>query len=252
MKLKTLTHSTYIEESIEILKLASKMDNIKELREYAIKNIFKQNSEYGRKTKCYTVISRYLQVDKNKIKKTPLIMAFEIFNDLKILKEILFYHYINQENVVKYSVINEIYPQLINNNKLLNKEKLNNFIKANLECSDNTLKNTCSSVPKALADFGFLNIATKNYELKYYMPTIESFAYALYHTYLIEMNFLNPPYEHIINSDIPKIYFMKLESIEHKLELLRNKGLISLEKIANKKQYALNYNNMDDALNALR
>ena len=106
MKFKSLTNSTYVDEGMEALRLAKEYQDKKRLRENFDINKFSKST----RNKCWNQLNkRYLTTadDLNR----PLIELID-YEDIKLNKELMFYHYLQEEIIVKKTLTEFIYPKL--------------------------------------------------------------------------------------------------------------------------------------------
>lgn len=173
-----------------------------------------------------------------------------IWGDQPAMRQILFFHYVQSEPVLKEILRRCIYPGFVNKvcrwNELTLIRSLNGM---GITASEQS--RSLRIIERALAEMRFLTVAGTDKVLEYQRPAVEAVAYAFYAEYgdgFAEgrrFSLLNPPLEQIMeHAAFPAYFLMDPRSVPMMMEACRIKNYISLEARGGLCQYALIYQDL--------
>jgi hypothetical protein len=172
------------------------------------------------------------------------------WGDQLAMRQILFFHYLQQEPLMKEILHRCIYPQFDHKVYRWNEPALKRFLAvAGLTESEQT--RSIKIIEKALTEMRLLTGQGQAKVLEYQRPTIEAVAYAFYAEYgdgFTEgrrFSLMNPPVEQIMeHAAFPSYFLMDPRAVPMMLEACRIKNYISLEARGGLCQYALIYQDL--------
>ena len=245
---KSITNSTYVDEGMEALRLAKEYQDKKSLRENFEINKFSKST----RNKCWNQINkRYLTTADGDFNR--LLIELIDYEDIKLNKELMFYHYLQEELIFKTTLIDFIYPKLrINNEYVVKSNDVLFFISDYLDYAESTMKKTARSIVKALVDFEIAEVEDNEVKVKNYKPSLLSFIYAFYSEYAegIEnaknFNILNPSVEHIKEkAEFYKLFMMNSFMLEDYLQKAWKEDYLGYEPRGGLNQYVLKHKTID-------
>ncbi|MFW5987990.1 MAG: hypothetical protein ACOCQA_00965 [bacterium] len=255
MNFKSITKSTYISEGLDALREAKKVKSFNKLKNSVTIN---QNSDYSRRT-CWSQINkRYIETNKDKITNYSLVKLVD-FEDMKLNRELMYFHYLNSEPLAKFTVLNLIYPRLLSEEEYqLKRDDVIFFIKDYISFSDATVKKTARSIVKAMIDFGMAVQKVNRVFVKWYRPSLTAFLYGIYSEYSSgfakaqNYNILNPSIEHIREkSEFYKLFLIKPAVLNTYLKISWEKGYLNYEPRGGLNQYVLKQESLSNFVNQL-
>ncbi|MFW6027101.1 MAG: BrxA family protein, partial [Candidatus Woesearchaeota archaeon] len=174
MKFKSITNSTYVDEGMEALRFAKEYKNKKDLKENFEVNKFSKSA----RNNCWTQINKRYLSRKDGSLNEPLIKLID-YEDYKVNKELMFYHYVQREPIFKKTLLDFIYPRLKTNDKfIVESDNVLFFISDYLDYADSTIKKTARSIVKALVDFEIAEVEGNEVKVKNYRPELLSVVFA--------------------------------------------------------------------------
>lgn len=249
MEFKSITNSTYVDEGMEALRLAKKFQDKKSLKENFEINKFSKSA----RNNCWNQINkRYLTSAVGDLNMT-LIKLID-FEDFKLNKELMFYHYLQEELIFKKTLVDFIYPKLrVDNEYAVESKDVLFFISDYLDYADSTMKKTARSIVKALVDFEIAEVDGNDVKVKTYRPGLLSVVYAFYSEYAAgfevakNFNILNPSVEHIKEkAEFYKLFLMHPEMVEDYLQRVWKEDYLGYEPRGGLNQYVLKYKSLNE------
>jgi len=249
LKFKSITNSTYVDEGMEALRLAKEFKDKKNLR----KNLEINKSSKSARNNCWNQINkRYLTNPDGGLNKA-LIKLID-FKDVKLNKELMFYHYLQEELIFKKTLIEFIYPKLrVDNEYVVKSEDVLFFIGDYLDYAPSTMKKTARSIVKTLIDFEIAEVDDNEVKVKTYRPGLLSVIYAVYSEYAAgfekanNFKILNPSIEHIKEkSEFYRLFLMQPYMIENYLQKGWKEGYLGYEPRGGLNQYVLKYKSIGE------
>jgi len=249
LKFKSITNSTYVDEAIEALRLAKEFQDKKSLKENFEINKFSKSA----RNNCWNQINkRYLTNPDGGLNKA-LIKLID-FEDVKLNKELMFYHYLQEELIFKKTLLEFIYPKLrVDNEYVVKSEDILFFIGDYLDYALSTMKKTARSIVKALVDFEIAEVEGNEVKVKSYRPGLLSVVYAFYSEYAVGVeaakNFkiLNPSVEHIKEkAEFYKLFLMQPAMVDDYLKRAWKEDYLGYEPRGGLNQYVLKYKSIDE------
>ena len=138
MKFKSITNSTYVDEGMEALRLARKFQDKKSLKENFEINKFSKSA----RNNCWNQINKRYLTNANGNLNRDLIKLIDS-EDIKLNKELMFYHYFQEELIFKKTLLDFIYPKLkIDNEYVVKSKDVLFFIYDYLDYAQSTMKKT--------------------------------------------------------------------------------------------------------------
>jgi len=246
---KSITNSTYVDEGMEALRLAKQYKNKNELRENLDIN---KNSKSARNNCWNQIKKRYLTNGDGDLNR-DLIKLID-YKNYKVNKELMFYHYLQEELIFKKTMLDFIYPKLkVDDEYVVSSRDVLFFISDYLDYAQSTMQKTARSIVKALVDFEIAEVEANEVKVKTYRPQLLSVVYALYSEYskgfkeAKNFNILNPSVEHIKEkAELYKLFLMQPAMIEDYLQRAWKKGYLGYEPRGGLNQYVLKYKSLID------
>lgn len=172
------------------------------------------------------------------------------WGDQPAMRQILFFHYLQQEPLLKEILHRFIYPQFDHKVYHWNESTIRRFLEmAGLTESEQS--RSLRNIEKALMEMKFLTVQEQTKVMEYQRPTVEAVAYAFYAEYgdgFAEgrrFSLMNPPLEQIVeHAAFPTYYLIDPRAVPMMLEACRLKNYISLEARGGLCQYALIYQDL--------
>jgi len=236
--------STYIPLFINLLHSIKDLTFEEEVDD-RIESLLTQNARNTRMAIRRDFKRRYLTFNEGRLVKTPLLALISHTNDLALIRELLYYHYIRTERIGAEVVIDVLYPRLPNAEYEM-REVMSYLAKKMPEMVEHTWYTTSSHLKTALKDFGLLKRVNNKWVAQPYSPKLESFVYALHHELTVVQNYLNPRVAYLLEeAEFPRLFLMPHESIRDYIQRARRAGLISYEVCAGDEQVALIHKSLD-------
>ena len=249
MEFKSITNSTYINEGMEALRLAKEFKDKKSLKENFEINKFSKSA----RNNCWNQINkRYLTNFDDNLNRA-LIKLID-FDGIKLNKELMFYHYLQEELIFKKTLVNFIYPKLrVDDEYVVKSSDILFFISDYLDYAQSTMKKTARSIVKALVDFEVAEVEDNEVKVKTYQPQLLTVVYALYSEYAAgfeeakNFNILNPSVEHIKEkAEFYKLFLMNPAMIEDYFQKAWKEGYLGYEPRGGLNQYVLKYKSIGE------
>jgi hypothetical protein len=252
LEFKSITNSTYVDEGMEALILAKEFQNKKDLKENFEINKFSKSA----RDNCWTQIKKRYLSRKDGSLNEPLIKLID-YEDYKVNKELMFYHYVQREPIFKKTLLNFIYPRLKTSDEFIVKSNdILFFISDYLDYADSTMKKTARSIVKALVDFEIAEVEGNEVKVKNYRPGLLTVVFAFYSEYATgfeeakNFNILNPSIEHIKEkAEFYKLFMIKPAVIEDYLQRAWKEGYLGYEPRGGLNQYVLKFKNISNLIN---
>lgn len=254
MEFNSITNSTYVDEGMEALRLA---------KEFKDKKSLKENFEINKPSKsarnnCWNQINKRYLTDSGGELNRALIKLID-FEDVKLNKELMFYHYLQEELIFKKTLLEFIYPKLrVDNEYLVKSDDVLFFIGDYLDYAPSTMKKTARSIVKVLIDFEIAEVDGNEVKVKTYRPGLLSVVYAFYSEYAAgvetakNFNILNPSIEHIKDkSEFHKLFLMQPAMVDDYLQRAWKKDYLGYEPRGGLNQYVFKYKSIDELIRRL-
>lgn len=236
--------STYIPLSIRLLRSIKDLSTKEEVDD-RIEGLLTQNSKKTRRAIRCDFKRRYLIFNEGQLVKTPLLKIVSHTDNLALIKELLYYHYVLAERIGAEVVIDVLYPKLPNA-EYKRGEVMNYLAKKMPEMAERTWYTTYSRLQTSLKDFGLLKKIDDGWFAHTYSPELESFVYALHYEFTVVQNYLNPMVSYLLQkAEFPRLFLMSPASIRNYIQRARRVGLISYEACAGDEQVALIHKSLD-------
>lgn len=230
--------STYIPLFIRLLRSIKDLST-REAVDNRIEGILTQNSKKTRMAIRSDFRRRYLVFSKGQLVKTPLLKIVSHTDNLALIKELLYYHYILAERIGGEVVMDVLYPKLPDA-EYVRGEVMTFLAKKMPEMAQHTWYTTYSGLQTALKDFGLLKKTDHGWFALPYSPELESFVYALYFEFTIAQQYLNPMVSYLVNeAEFPRLFLMSPTSVRNYVQRARRAGFLSYEACAGDEQVAL-------------
>ena len=249
MKFKSITNSTYVDEGMEALRLAKEFKDKKNLR----KNLEINKPSKSARNNCWNQINKRYLTNPDGGLNRALIKLID-FEDVKLNKELMFYHYLQEELIFKKTLLEFIYPKLrLDNEYVVKSEGVLFFISDYLDYASSTMKKTARSIVKALVDFEIAEVEGNEVKVKRYRPGLLSVIFAFYSEYAAgfeaakNFNILNPSVEHIKEkAEFYKLFLMQPAMVDDYLQRAWKEDYLGYEPKGGLNQYVLKYKSIDD------
>ena len=236
--------STYIPLFINLLQSVKDLTSEEEVDD-RIEGLLSQNARNTRRAIKRDFKRRYLIFNEGRLVKTPLLEVVARVDDLALIKELLYYHYIRAERIGAEVVMDILYPRLPNA-EYKRDEVMSYLAKKMPEMAERTWHNVYSFLRTALKDFGLLKNADNKWFARPYSPELGSFVYALYYEFTVGQNYLNPKMPYLSEeAEFPRLFLMSYGSVRDYVQRARRAGLISYEECAGDEQVALIHKSLD-------
>ena len=243
-KYRGIYRSTYIPLFINILRSVKDLTSEEEVDD-KIERLLSQNAKNTRSAIKRDFKRRYLIFSEGKLVKTPLLEIVSCIDDLALIRELLYYHYIRAERIGAEVVMDVLYPRLPNA-EYERKEVMSYLARKMPEMAERTWYDVYSFLRTALKDFGLLKRVKDRWFAQPYLPKLESFVYALYYEFTVDQNYLNPRMSYLLGeAEFPRLFLMSHESVRDYVQRARRAGLISYEACAGDEQVALIHKSLD-------
>lgn len=237
-KYRGIYRSTYIPLFIKLLHSIKDLTFEEEVDD-RIESLLTQNAKNTRMAIRRDFKRRYLTFNEGLLVKTPLLAFVSHTNDLALIRELLYYHYIRAERIGAEVVMDVLYPKLPNAEYEM-EEVMSYLAKKMPEMVERTWHNVYSFLKTALKDFGLLKRVNNKYVAHPYSPKLESFVYALHHELTVDQDYLNPRVSYLLEeAEFPRLFLMSHASVRDYIQRARRAGLISYEVCAGDEQVAL-------------
>ena len=236
--------STYIPLFIRLLRSIKDLNTEEEVND-RIESMLTQNSKKTRMAIRSDFKRRYLIFNEGQLVRTPLLEIISHTDNLALIRELLYYHYVLTERVGAEVVMDVLYPKLPGAE--YKREEVMNFLAKKMpEMAERTWYTTYSSLQAALKDFGLLKKIDNGWFAHPYSPELESFVYALHYEFTVVQNYLNPMVSYLLKkAEFPRLFLMSPTSIRNYIQRARRTGLISYEACAGDEQVALIHKSLD-------
>jgi len=236
--------STYIPLFIKLLQSVKDLSSEEEV-DNRIEGLLSQNARNTRRAIKRDFKRRYLIFSEGRLVKIPLFEIVSRVDDLALIKELLYYHYIRAERIGADVVMDVLYPRLPNA-EYERKEVMSYLAKKMPEMAERTWYNVYAFLKTALKDFGLLQRVDDRWFAQHYLPKLGSFIYALYYEFTVDQSYLNPRMSHLLEeADFPRLFLMSHGSVRDYVQRARRAGLISYEVCAGDEQVALIHKSLD-------
>lgn len=166
------------------------------------------------------------------------------------VRQILFYHYLQREPIIKEIILHCIYPGFKQGRYLWKESELRFFL-SHLGLERSEQSRTIKYLERAMMEIKILVQAREGRYIDYQRPSIEAVAYAFYAEYgdgfseARSFSLKNPPLEQILhNAAFPAFLFIDPRRVLLILETCRLKNYITLESRGGLNQYALIYQDL--------
>jgi hypothetical protein len=254
LEFNSITNSTYVNEGIEALRLAKEFQDKKSLR----KNFEINKHSKSSRNNCWNQINKRYLTNPNGDLNRVLIKLID-YEDIKLNKELMFYHYLQEELIFKKTLVNFIYPKLrVDNEYVVKSEDVLFFIGDYLDYASSTMKKTARSIVKALVDFEIAEVEENKVKVKTYRPELLSVVYAFYSEYAAgveeakNFNILNPSVEHIKEkAEFYKLFLMQPAIVEDYLQRAWKEDYLGYEPRGGLNQYVLKYKSLNSFVSML-
>ncbi len=202
-----------LKETFDILKLASGVETLEELKGETYKQLPYKSKKA--KSKYFNVIKdRFLHfTEDGRIVKTPLLKLINLSHvEDRIKREVLFYHLSKAESLnlqILYYLYNFL-PQ----KKEISKS---NFKSSAYLLMDKESSSMLKNLLEVLESFGLININKKqNIEFDYYSVSWQAFIYALYHHYKDsrDKKKVSLSMTDVFESALPRIFLVNLQHMQ--------------------------------------
>jgi len=249
LEFKSITNSTYVDEGMEALRLAKEFQDKKSLKE----NFEINKPSKSARNNCWNQINKRYLTNADGDLNRALIKLID-FEDVKLNKELMFYHYLQEELIFKKILLEFIYPKLrVDNEYVVKSEDVLFFIGDYLDYAPSTMKKTARSIVKALVDFEIAEVDGNKVKVKTYRPGLLSVIYAFYSEYAAgfeaakNFNILNPSVEHIKDkAEFYKLFLMQPAMVDDYLQRAWKEGYLGYEPRGGLNQYVLKYKSIDE------
>ena len=236
--------STYIPLFIRLLRSIKDLGTEEEVDD-RIESLLTQNSWKTRRAIRCDFKRRYLIFNEGRLVKTPLLEVVSHTDNLTLIRELLYYHYVLVERIGGEVVMDVLYPKLPDA-EFKREEVVNYLAKKMPEMAERTWYTTYSSLRTALKDFGLLKKIDDGWFAHLYSPELESFVYALHYEFTVVQSYLNPMVSYLLKkAEFPRLFLMSPQSIRNYVQRARRAGLISYEACAGDEQVALIHKSLD-------
>jgi len=235
---------TLIPLSIKLLR-AIKGSASKEEVDEKIETLLYQNSRKTREKIKEDFMRRYLTFESDRLVQTPLLELVSRLNDMVLIRELLYYHYIQAERIGAEIIMGVLYPKLPEAEYV--EDEVMRYVAEKMPGkAQRTLHNTYACLRTALKDFGLLRRKGKKWVADTYFPKLESFVYALHHECTVKQNYLNPKMSYLLGkAEFPRLFLMTTATVRDYVQRARREGLISYEVCAGDEQIALIHKSLD-------
>jgi len=249
LEFKSITNSTYVDTGMEALRLAKEFQDKKSLR----KNFEINKPSKSARNNCWNQINKRYLTNADGDLNRALIKLID-FEDVKLNKELMFYHYLQEELIFKKTLVEFIYPKLrVDNEYVIKSEDVLFFIGDYLDYAPSTMKKTARSIVKALVDFEIAEVDGNEVKVKTYRPGLLSVIYAFYCEYAAgfeaakNFNILNPSIEHIKEkAEFYKLFLMQPAMVEDYLQRAWKENYLGYEPRGGLNQYVLKYKSIGE------
>lgn len=207
-----------------------------------------RGEEVGTGRKVRQIEEVYFQISEEVHQQ--LLKMVHIWGDQPAIRQILFYHYLIKEPILKEVMVKCIYPGFINGRYEWDEKELRHFLK-DLGLTNSEQVVTLYKLEKALQEVRMFSENQKSKYIEYQRPALEAMAYALYAEYGEgfepgrRFHLHNPPLEQILqHAEFPAYFLLNPRVVPMMLEACRMKDYISLEARGGLCQYALICNDL--------
>lgn len=241
---KSIYISTYIPLFIKLLRSIKDLTSEKEV-DNRIEGLLTQNARHTRTKIKSDFKKRYLIFNDGQLVNTPLLELISSTNNMVLIRNLLYYHYIRTERIGAEIVIDMLYPRLPNA-EYERKDIMSYLAKKMPEVAERTWHNVYSFLKTALKDFGLLKRVSNKWIAQPYSPMLESFVYALHYEFTVDQKYLNPRVSYLLDdAEFPRLFMMSNELVRDHIQRARRAGLISYEACAGDEQVALIHKSLD-------
>jgi len=236
--------STYIHLSIRLLRSIKDLTTVEEV-DNRIDSLLTQNSKKTRMAIRCDFKRRYLPLNEGQLVKTPLLDIVSHTDNLALIRELLYYHYVLAERIGAEVVMDILYPKLPNAE--YERGEVMSYLAMKMpETAERTWYTTYSFLKTALKDFGLLEKIDDSWLAHPFSPELGSFVYALHHEFTVIQNYLNPMVSYLLQkAEFPRLFLMSPTSVKNYIQRARRAGLISYETCAGDEQVALIHKSLD-------
>ena len=243
-KYRGIYRSTYIPLFIRLLHSVKDLTFEKKVDD-RIESLLTQNAKNTRMAIRRDFKRRYLTFNEGRLVKTPFLELVSHTNDLALIRELLYYHYILTERIGAEVVKDVLYPKLPNAEYEMG-EVMSYLAKKMPKMVERTWYNVYSFLKTALKDFGFLKRVNNKWIAQPYSPKLESFVYALHHEFTVVQKYLNPRMSYLLGeAEFPRLFLISHASVRDYIQKARRAGFISYEVCAGDEQVALIHKSLD-------
>lgn len=250
VKYRSLSISPYISLSIKILRSLEGLSSEAEVND-KIEEILPQNSYDTRRKIRYALKMRYIVFNEGLLIRTPLLELVSNSNDMTLLRELLYYHYLQAERIGAEIVRDILYPRLPRAS--YDETDIKNYLSKKMSgVNEKTRHSIYSHFKSALNQFGLLKKVNGQWSASSYSPKLETFVYALYHEFTVIQTYLNPKMSYLFEkAEFPRLFLMPESSIRDYVQRARLTKLISYETCEGEEQVALIHKSLDRAANEM-
>ncbi|AZR72780.1 hypothetical protein BBF96_04850 [Anoxybacter fermentans] len=181
-----------------------------------------------------------------------LLNIVKAWGDQPAVRQIIFFHYLQKEPLLKEMILECIYPGFKENRFLWKETELKFFLQQK-GLTKSEQSRTLKIAEKALREVKMFMVNRKEKFLEYQRPAVEAVAYALYAEYSEgfeagkRFSLKNPPLEQILKyAAFPAYFLLDPKTVPLILEACRIKNYISLESRGGLCQYALIYQDLTE------
>ena len=210
-----------------------------------IEGLLYQNSMKTRTAIRCDFKRRYLTFDDGKLVHSPLLKLVSHANNMVLIRELMYYHYVQTERIGAEIVKDVLYPKLPSA-EYAEDEIMRYLAQKMLGKAKRSLHNTYACLRTALKDFGLLRRKGKKWVADAYSPKLESFIYVLHHEFTVKQSYLNPRMSYLLGkAEFPRLFLMTAATVRDYVQRARREGLISYEVCAGDEQVALIHKSLD-------
>jgi hypothetical protein len=239
------------------------MEALRLAKEFKDKNRLKENFEINKPSKsarnnCWSQINKRYLTNADGDLNRALIRLID-YEDVKINKELMFYHYLQEELIFKKTLLDFIYPKLrVDNEYVIKSEDVLFYIGDYLDYAPSTMKKTARSIVKALVDFEIAEVYGNEVKVKNYRPKLLSMVFAFYSEYAAgvekakNFNILNPSVEHIKEkAEFYKLFLMQPAMVDDYLQKAWKEDYLGYEPRGGLNQYVLKLKSLIELVNKI-
>lgn len=209
-------YDAIFKESFHAIKSFAKFTTIEEFRKYLLSTL-PQHSSSTKMVNMSKIIDRFFKDGVN----ANLALAFTKISDESALKEIMFYHYVNREIIVRDFLTDVLYKNI--KVKYLPKKVVDAYVTLSLKRDD---KKTSQRMITALHKYGMVSRTKTGIVYDYFKPEFLSFVYAIFTELFSDGSRREYPVREIQKSQFRKIFLVSDRVIETYLIKTIDNGFI--------------------------